>query len=212
LSHQRTVVFDVAQVLLGWNPQQMLQRLLPHRAPNAAAAAHLELLLFENWGGDWVAFDRGQVDSAGIVDLIARRTGLPTPELRMVVDTIPQELQALPDTLALVDELLAAGHRLTYLSNMPAPYVQSLVKENRFFSLFADGIFSCDVGTSKPAADIFALAEQRFGLAPSEVVFLDDSVTNIAAAAARGWQAILFTVAAAARQELLKAGVLSPGP
>lgn len=197
-----TVVFDVAQVLLGWDPQRMLQRLLPHRAPDAAAAASLELMLFENWHGDWAAFDRGQVDSAGIVQTIVRRTGLPTSEVALVVDTIPHELQALPGTLTLMDDLQACGHRLTYLSNMPAPYVQWLLKEHRFFSRFADGIFSCDVGTSKPAAEIFALAEQRFSLAPAQTVFLDDSASNIAAAQARGWQALLFTQASAARQAL----------
>lgn len=208
MSSAPTVVFDVAQVLLGWDPQAMLRRLLPQLAPDAAAAARLELLLFENWVGDWVAFDRGQVDSAGIVATIVQRTGLVAEDVALVVDAIAHELQPLPDTLALMEELLAAGHRLTYLSNMPAPYVQWLLARHPFFGRFADGIFSCDVGTSKPAQDIFALAEQRFGLAPAQAVFLDDSAANIGAAQARGWQALLFTDAASARADLHRLGLL----
>jgi putative hydrolase of the HAD superfamily len=204
------VVFDVAQVLLGWDPQRMLRRVVPHLAPDEAAAARLELLLFEHWVGDWVAFDRGEVDSAGIADTIAQRTGLAVADVARVVDAIPHELQPLTDTLALVDALQAAGHRLTYLSNMPAPYVKLLLAQHRFFGQFADGIFSCDVGTSKPASRIFALAEARFGLAPQDVVFLDDSTVNIAAAQARGWQALWFTEAGAARAALQDMGLLMP--
>ena len=91
MSRAPTVVFDVAQVLLGWNPQAMLRRLLPRLAPDAAAAARLELLLFENWVGDWMAFDRGQVDSAGIVATIVQRTGLSAADVSRVVDAIPQD-------------------------------------------------------------------------------------------------------------------------
>lgn len=208
MSSAPTIVFDVAQVLLGWDPQAMLRRLLPRLAPDAAAAARLELLLFENWVGDWMAFDRGLVDSAGIVATIVQRTGLSPADVSRVVDAIPHELQPLTATLALMEELLAAGHRLTYLSNMPAPYVQRLLAEYDFFRRFADGIFSCDVGTSKPAQGIYALAEQRFGLAPARCVFLDDSATNIAAARSRGWQALLFTDALAARADLVRLGLL----
>lgn len=212
LQGPRTVVFDVAQVLLGWHPQQMLRRLLPKLAPDAEAAERLDVLLFEHWVGDWVAFDRGHVDTAGIVATLVKRTGLASADVARVVDAIPHELQPIAGTLALVDALKAAGHRLVYLSNMPAPYVALLLERHAFFQRFEDGIWSCDVGTSKPAADIFALAETRFGQPASSLVFLDDSAANIAAAKARGWQALLFTGPSAAQADLQKLGLLVRGP
>ena len=45
----------------------------------------------------------------------------------------------------------------------------------------------------KPHAEIFEVAERRFGVPPDQLVFLDDMPANIRAAEARGWQAVQFT-------------------
>ena len=41
----------------------------------------------------------------------------------------------------------------------------------------------------KPNADIYRLAEQRFGLTPAGTVFFDDTARNVAGAQAVGWHA-----------------------
>ncbi|HEV8190171.1 MAG TPA: HAD family phosphatase [Ktedonobacterales bacterium] len=53
-------------------------------------------------------------------------------------------------------------------------------------------IYSHEVGIAKPDQRIYAIACERLGVSPEEVVFLDDAERNIAAAAAHGLHAICF--------------------
>ena len=57
-----------------------------------------------------------------------------------------------------------------------------------------------------PEPEIFALSAQRFGVPPSEWVFLDDHLPNVLAARAAGWRALVFTDAAQAERDLRDAG------
>jgi putative hydrolase of the HAD superfamily len=54
-------------------------------------------------------------------------------------------------------------------------------------------IYSHEVGIEKPDPRIYALTCERLGVQPEEVVFLDDTEANVAAAAAYSMHAILFT-------------------
>lgn len=54
-------------------------------------------------------------------------------------------------------------------------------------------IYSHEEGVEKPDRRIYALTCERLGVQPEEIVFLDDVQRNVAAAAAYGMRAILFT-------------------
>jgi 2-haloacid dehalogenase len=77
-----------------------------------------------------------------------------------------------------------------------------------------DGVFiSGEVGVAKPDPAIFGLFLERFGLTAEEIVFIDDSPANVAAARALGIESIRFDDAAQARRELVRLGFpLAPQP
>jgi putative hydrolase of the HAD superfamily len=54
-------------------------------------------------------------------------------------------------------------------------------------------IYSHEEEFRKPDPHIYQIAVERLGVAPAEIVFLDDVPENVAAARAIGIQAILFT-------------------
>src|SRR3546814_4891316 len=63
--------------------------------------------------------------------------------------------------------------------------------------------WSSDVCSSDlPDPAIYALAIRRFGIAPGESVFIDDSAPNVAAAAAVGLIALCFTDEPTLRRDL----------
>lgn len=68
-------------------------------------------------------------------------------------------------------------------------------EEERYgFASMADVIiYSHEEGVRKPDPRIFALASERIGFPPCEIVFLDDRPENVSAARACGYQAVLFT-------------------
>ena len=192
----KTLVFDLGGVVFRWEPHEFLQRLLPRRAPDRAAAQVLTAEFFQGFGGDWGDFDRGRIEAAPLAERIAARTGLTVAESRRVIEAIPDELQPIPETARLLERLHRAGRPLHYLSNMPAPYARHLEAAQEVLKLFRNGVFSSRIGVIKPEPAMFAHAARVFGGNPSELVLIDDIQGNVEAARAAGWRALRFDDAA----------------
>lgn len=199
---QAHVIFDFGGVVFRWNPLRLLARVLPARANTPAAAEHWKGLFFQNYTGDWGAFDSGLITMAETCQRIAARTGLDPAEVQAVLDAVPDELAPQPETVALMRRLREAGHRLYYLSNMPAPYAQHLLHTHDFMAWFDDGVFSSTVKMGKPDPAIFKLALRQFDISAGETVFIDDHAPNVDAARALGITAFVFTDAEVLARDL----------
>ena len=206
-----SVVFDFGAVLFQWRPLELLQQVVPDLAPDESAARGLAAQIFESFTpeSDWALFDLGHVEEAELARRIAERIAAPMSRIRAVIDAIPAHLQPQTSTVALLDRLKMAGHRLYFLSNMPKPYADSLERRNAFLKDFDDGIFSGRVGLMKPGREIFELANQRFGLIPAQTVFIDDHLGNVEAAQRHGWQAVHFTQCEQVQEQLQSSGWLA---
>ncbi len=202
------IVFDFGGVLFQWQPPRLLQREIPHVASSPERAAALAAQFFQSYNGDWAEFDRGTVSVPDLVQRIAARTGLAPQDVQRVVDGVPHELQPLPDSVALLQRLHAAGRGLHFLSNMPLPYADYLEATHGFLGCFSSGVFSGREKLIKPDPAIFEFAAARFGQPPGQLVFLDDHLPNVQAAQACGWQALLFRDAAQAEADLQAHGWL----
>ena len=202
----RAFVFDFGRVVFRWRPEVLLQTVLPHRTTGAEATRHWVAQVFQGYGGDWGDFDRGVVDAPELARRIAARTGLSEDEVGAVVAHAPHELQPLPDTLAWLRRLHAAGRPLHYLSNMPEPFAAHFERTHDLMCLFESGVFSSRVNLLKPDPAIYAHAARAFGRAPSQLLFLDDHQPNVEAAREAGWQAVHFVDAAQAEKESLALG------
>jgi len=207
------VVFDFGGVVFNWSPPDLILSLWPHLATTRDQAQALALNIFQSFkpGSDWTEFDRGALQRPEIEQRLAQRTGLAHQDLHRLLDAIPVHLAPISATVDWIERLAKAGTRLHYLSNMPSPYAQHLLREHAFVKHFRDGVFSCDVGQIKPEAAIFATAAQQFGLSPSRCVFIDDHAGNVAMAQQLGWRAVQFVEAAQCERELIKLGAL-PSP
>lgn len=202
------IVFDFAGVLFDWQPPHLLQRLLPQHAGDARSATALAESIFQGYSGDWSKFDRGTLEVPELVRRIAARTGLHEHEVRAVVDAVPLELAPIAGTVSLLRRLRDAGRRLFYLSNMPLPYAEHLEREHDFVGWFESGVFSARVQQVKPEREIFDIAARRFGVEPSQLVFIDDVPGNVHAARQAGWQALQFVDAADCEAQLRCGGWL----
>jgi len=200
------IVFDFGGVLFHWHPASFLARQWPHRDGEASALA-----FFENYQGAWGEFDQGLITQDEVIARIAARNGWSETEVRAVVEAVPAELALKPETAALIEALKAAGHRLFFLSNMPAPLAEHLARHHPIARWFEGGVFSSRVKQCKPGRAIFDIAAEHFGLAHEELLLLDDHPANVEAARTLGWQAILFSTAEQARHELVERGLLLVG-
>lgn len=203
------VVFDFGGVLFRWHPAGLIARLWPHRIETPEQAQRAAEQFFQGFGGDWGLFDQGLIGMDEVARRISARTGWPRGEVTAVARAVAEELLPVPALVVMLRELRAAGHGLNYLSNMPMPLAQRLEQLHPLGQWFDSGLFSGRVKQCKPGAEIFELAERQFGGPVSELVFFDDHEPNVAAARARGWDALLYTDAASARRALVERGLLS---
>ena len=157
----------------------------------------------------WEEYDRGTSTLEEVPATISGMTGRPVETcaavLRMAVDL----QEPVKPTERLVGDLKAAGYRLYVLSNMSREFIDFL---RRFpvYGLFDGEVVSCEEHTVKPEPRIYEILLERYGLTPSETLFIDDREMNIEAAAALGIHGFVFAhrapdaACAALRRRLLQ--------
>jgi putative hydrolase of the HAD superfamily len=206
----KSLVFDFGGVLFNWRPADLLRSLFPHHAPDADAAQVLVKTIFQGLtlDADWAAFDQGRIEPEPLAEQIAARTGMTVGEVAHLIGSIPDHLSPKPDTVELLGQLHDAGVPLYFLSNMPAPYARELEARHAFLGYFKTGVFSGDVGLSKPDPQIYALAAERTGRPASSLIFIDDLAENIDVAIASGWGGgVVFKNADQAARDLRALGI-----
>jgi putative hydrolase of the HAD superfamily len=202
---RKAVVFDVGGVIVQWQPLQLMREHLPTVSPEEAHAQ-----VFQSWapGADWLEFDRGTVEPDALAERIARRTGYPRLNIESLIDAIGAHLKPMPDSVALIARVRAAGHALGLLSNMPRPYADHLEEAHDCFGWFDHCAWSGRLGLVKPDRAFFDHVIERLAVEPSRAVFIDDSIGHIEAARLYGWSAVHFQNAAQAEQDLRALGYL----
>lgn len=109
-------------------------------------------------------------------------------------------------TVALIEDLAAAGHRLALLSNAPAE-VAEVVAALPLAASFEHCAFSCFLRTVKPEPECYQAVLAQLDASPDEVVFLDDRPENVAGAEAVGIRSVHFTTPPEARAALARLGM-----
>ncbi len=113
-----------------------------------------------------------------------------------------------PGGFELLSDVYFKGHRVTGLSNWNQDTFREVAARFPMLNLMQRVTVSGEVRMAKPDPAIYRLHASRLGSKPAEIVFIDDNMHNVEAAAALGWQAILFTDAATTRIELQRLGYL----
>ena len=188
------VVFDYGGVVSHQPSQQDQARLAA--AAGAAVPAFMEA--YRHWR---LAYDLAELDPGAYWRQVGRSLG------RGYDDTEVAELTRLdraawlrlrPATVALIEDLSAARRPLAMLSNAPGDLAEA-VTGLPVAAHFTHLMFSCELKSAKPHTECYRQALARIGAPADEVIFIDDSADNVAAAAALGLRAVHFTTPARAR-------------
>lgn len=187
------IVFDFGAVLFDWQPAILAARHFPERAATPVQARQLAESLFGH--ADWRGFDCGTVSLDEMVARTAHRLELPEARLHDALAPIGERLVPIACNVELLASLRewrdgGGGIGLYFLSNMPGPFARALERRHDFLQWFDGGIFSSDVKLGKPDPAIFSLLASRHRLTAADTLFIDDSLANVQAADALGWQTI----------------------
>jgi 2-haloacid dehalogenase len=198
-----TVVFDVGNVLIQWDPRHLYRKLLPDEAA-------VQRFLDEVCTGAWnVEQDRGRSWHEAIAERVAL---FPQHEalIRAFSDRwhemVPGEV---PGSAAIVDALRARGVPLYAITNFSAEKYAETLERFPILGLFREVVVSAHERLIKPDAAIYRLLLDRHGLTPGQCLFVDDSATNVIGAEAVGMRGHLFKDAAGLRAELNRLGLLT---
>jgi 2-haloacid dehalogenase len=197
------VIFDVGNVLYGWDPESFLVR--------QVAEDHERLKFIEDVGlWEW----HDTLDGGRDFREAAHELSEKFPEYAHLIEawgdrfgeTITDPVPGVQEIVQALDEL---GVPLFAITNFSADFWPPFhAREKAFFARFRDIVVSGEVKLLKPDPAIYYLALDRFGLRPEQALFVDDRQINVDGAEAVGMHAVLFTSAEDLRSRLEREGLL----
>lgn len=203
----KAVVFDLGNVLVGWDPYGAVKdRLTPEQWKTFEAEANFSHINQRADGGE-------PIDK--LVGELAAKNPSHGQILRQYFDNFALALTGpIPGTAEVVRGLNSAGFQTLGLTNWAWQTFGHAAKSAPVISELHGVVVSGKIGITKPDARIFEHLLHRYALDPAEVVFVDDSPNNVAAALALGMRAILFEDATRLAAALHEIGLpdLSSGP
>jgi len=197
-----TVVFDLGNVLVRWNPRLLDEQLI-------ADADELEQFFDTVITHDWIRTqDAGRPFDEGIAVLTAQFPRYAS-EIRAFwerwEEMVPGAIDGTVEILAELKERETPLYALTNWSHQTFPIARPRFP---FFDWFDGIVVSGEIGVVKPDARIYRHLLGRFGLTAEDCVFIDDSATNVAGAEAVGITGLHFQSPDKLRRELAKLGLL----
>ncbi len=197
------VFLDMGNVLVSFDMPRAFRQMAEAGRCDAAAvrAAVVE-------GGLQESLERGRIDWSEFHAELARRTGCSADKAALAhaaSDMFALNIEMLP----VIAGLERTGCGIGILSNTCSPHWEHLLA--RGFAVlpgnFREIVLSHEVRAIKPEPEIFATATRRAGVPPERIFFCDDVPAHVEAAQRAGWQAEVFTSAAALADALDRRGL-----
>jgi 2-haloacid dehalogenase len=196
-------VFDVGNVLYGWDPHSFLARQI---AEDEARLRFIDDIGLWEWHD---TLDGGRPFREAADELSEK-----FPQYAELISAWGERFgetitDPVPGVHPIVEELDARGVPLFAITNFSADFWTPFhAREEAFFRRFRDIVVSGAEKMLKPDPAIYFLALKRFGLKPDEALFIDDRQINVQGAEAVGMRAHLFTGAEGLRARLVDEGLL----
>ncbi|PTM39974.1 HAD family phosphatase [Bosea sp. 124] len=195
-----TVVFDVGNVLIRWDPQRVYREMIPD---DEKRAWFMQNVCTAAWN---IEQDRGRSWEEGVALLVASH-----PEWESQIRAYDERWhEAVPgiieDSVAVLAELKARGEQVYAITNFSREKWAECLIRFPFLQSFDGVVVSAHEGVIKPDPEIYHILLRRYGLAAADCIFVDDSAKNIEAARGVGMKAVHFVEPIDLRVELHKLG------
>lgn len=195
------VVFDVGKVLVEFDWQGLFSALgfSPEICEKVADATVRSEL--------WNEFDRSKMPDEEILEGFLERAPDCQEEIMRFWNNIGSSIKRYGYTFSWIQELQEKGYGVYLLSNYPRRIYSQSIEELSFVEAVDGAVFSYEVQSTKPELEIYEALLEKYGLDPTECVFIDDNRANIIAANQLGMATIHFHTKSQAEEELKSLGV-----
>ena len=180
------VLWDVGNVIVRWDPRTLYSKIFPEPGERDRFLAEVCTM---SWHAE---HDRGLPMAEGVARLTAR-----FPEHAEAIAAWKSrwwEMFSGPilETTDAIEALHARGVPMFGLTNLSDEVAEGTLTMHPAFGLLSDIVVSGREGLIKPDPRLYAVACERARMTAGELLFVDDSPANIAAAAALGFHTHLF--------------------
>lgn len=202
MSQPQAVIFDIGNVLIGWQPEAFYDIYLGELQRRAffdavpIHAANLEI-------------DRGAPFLSSLQALAGNHPDWAEQVLWWHDHWLEMVQPVIEGSVATLRALKARGIPVHALTNFGDETFDIALREFPFLRDFDRAFVSGRMRLVKPDPAIYAAVEDAIGLAGGDLLFTDDRPENIEAAAARGWRTHLFTGWQAWAGRLVDEGLLT---
>ena len=198
----KAVLWDFGNVIVRWDPRTLYSKIFKEPAELDRFLSHVCTM-------DWhTAHDAGVTFAENRARLLPHHPDYAEAIHAWETRWFEMFSGAIPETEAAIEALHARGVPQYGLSNISHETLDGTLALSPAFSRLKGLVASGVDGVMKPDPAIFNLVCDRFGHAPGDILFVDDSAKNIAAAEALGFDVHHFTDPAALRPALEARGLL----
>lgn len=182
-----TVVFDIGNVLVHYDPQEIARALFPDEAER-------EHMLREVFYGEvWQELDRGTTDFERAAQALHARCGYPAGAYMKALRSGLELKDPVEEGWRAAARCKREGKRLLLLSNYSREgYLRVRERLADRFALFDGAVVSSFERQLKPEAAIYETLIRRYALDASRALFIDDMLPNVEAACRAGLCAFHF--------------------
>lgn len=196
-----SVIFDLGNVLIPFNPRWLFRTMLPDEA---SIDRFFEETGFDAWN---LEMDAGRRFADGIA-AHSRRFPQHRPLFEAFFERWHETVgEPIAESVEMLLSLRRQGVRTYALTNFSAETYPLALARFPFLSVFDGTVVSGDEGVVKPDPEIYQRLLQRYALTPARAVFIDDKLENVDAARQLGLHGIHFTDPAAVRIALRALGL-----
>ena len=197
-----TVVFDIGNVLVAWDPRNLYRRYFAGREDE------MEWFLKNICTPAWnIEQDRGRSFGEAVNLLMKEHPPEWHPMIRAFDEEWHETISGpIEGSVAILKKLKAGQVPVYAITNWNQDKFREARQRFDFLNSFDGIVVSGDEGLLKPDREIFELFSRRYNVPPETAVFIDDSVKNVEGARTAGMQAVHFTSPEALARDLRAMG------
>jgi len=186
MSTIKTLIFDIGNVIITFNPEEFLQKILGDDKKGSDCFS----LMVQS--PEWQQLDKGLLTIEKAKNIFIQRDPSLKDEVELFFKQWLDMFHPIEPTIKLLDTLREKGYKLYILSNFIRESFEALSPKMTFLQKFDGVVASYSIGMAKPDRDIYEHVLEKFSLNANECVFIDDMQVNVDGAESVGISTILF--------------------
>lgn len=183
----KNIVFDLGGVLIDFNPSNYLKLL---GFDQESTDFFVKLVFYSE---EWNEYNKSNFDKSFMFNILLEKYPQYSVQLIKIYENIEWKyiLYEVREVADYLKSLKSLGYNIYILSDLSEEHY-NFNKNLDFFNYIDGGVYSFEIGTTKPSKNNYEVLLKRFLLVPQETIFIDDRLNNVEASKEFGIHGIQF--------------------